>query len=548
MAEATPFWRPKSYEDNPYAYAIFDTPYSLNELKYMDILCQVLAKPSWWIKMNDATILAKWKAESQLSDNDFAFLEAELKDIAATWKLSDPTSAGTVPSPVCGVFTTDKLKQSTLHQAIRSAAVKLEEEARTRGDFHPGSNKQVLDIVHPSLYCAVNGRTQISQTVNALVGDEVLNWPKIGAYDISDKFQWLPTPVKVDDEGKASFGSYVNNIHPTDHAGMYTALESLFSTMLPLFERTLGSNDVVPNLRIKIRSWYDIMPLGRYESARAKWAEMTKDVPAEETKTEEFQARRNDFFANFTDKDVVLNIPQLPSSFDYQQEYPRRPLSGKNLQVIVKIASIELTPDNPKYAGGSWHVEGMTNESIAATGILYYDCENITTSKLAFRHVFDSQYIDSVGYEQDEHAAITGVYGITREGHENLQVVGHVQAEVGRIVVFPNCLQHCVAPFELADPTKPGHRKIVCFFLVNPDNSILSTANVPPQQATWSLRSMEKALSSKLPDVALQSVQDLSGMMTHDEAKKHMEDLMEERKKSSVFAQYLTSEISLCEH
>ncbi|KAG9404208.1 hypothetical protein AC1031_005746 [Aphanomyces cochlioides] len=129
----------------------------------------------------------------------------------------------------------------------------------------------------------------------------------------------------------------------------------------------------------------------------AKWAEMTKDVPAEETQSEEFQAQRRNFFENFTDKAVVLNIPQLPSTFDYQQEYPRLPLAGKNLQVIVKIASIELTPDNPKYTGGSWHVEGMTNESIAATGILYYDCENITTSKLAFRHIFfDASQFDPV--------------------------------------------------------------------------------------------------------------------------------------------------------
>lgn len=34
------------------------------------------------------------------------------------------------------------------------------------------------------------------------------------------------------------------------------------------------------------------------------------------------------------------------------------PLAGKRLQVIVKIGSIHLTPENPQYAGGSWHVEG----------------------------------------------------------------------------------------------------------------------------------------------------------------------------------------------
>jgi hypothetical protein len=29
------------------------------------------------------------------------------------------------------------------------------------------------------------------------------------------------------------------------------------------------------------------------------------------------------------------------------------------LQVVVKLANIELTPEKPHYAGGSWHVEGF---------------------------------------------------------------------------------------------------------------------------------------------------------------------------------------------
>ena len=60
------------------------------------------------------------------------------------------------------------------------------------------------------------------------------------------------------------------------------------------------------------------------------------------------------------------------------------------------------TPEKPEYKGGSWHVEGMLNERIVASGIYYYDQEcvtiqtswgpalthifrNITSSELAFR-------------------------------------------------------------------------------------------------------------------------------------------------------------------
>lgn len=34
------------------------------------------------------------------------------------------------------------------------------------------------------------------------------------------------------------------------------------------------------------------------------------------------------------------------------------------LQIIVKLANIHLTPENPSYDGGTWHVEGQWNENM----------------------------------------------------------------------------------------------------------------------------------------------------------------------------------------
>jgi hypothetical protein len=44
---------------------------------------------------------------------------------------------------------------------------------------------------------------------------------------------------------------------------------------------------------------------------------------------------------------------------------PERPVDilahygEKGIQVIVKLANIHLTPEKPKYEGGTWHVEGQ---------------------------------------------------------------------------------------------------------------------------------------------------------------------------------------------
>lgn len=47
---------------------------------------------------------------------------------------------------------------------------------------------------------------------------------------------------------------------------------------------------------------------------------------------------------------------------------------GRPLQVIVKLANIELTPEKPDYEGGSWHIEGKlvsVKPSTPVTAIYY---------------------------------------------------------------------------------------------------------------------------------------------------------------------------------
>jgi hypothetical protein len=45
--------------------------------------------------------------------------------------------------------------------------------------------------------------------------------------------------------------------------------------------------------------------------------------------------------------------PSLTPSLDLKAEYSKR-----GLQVIVKLANIQLTPEKPDYEGETWHLEG----------------------------------------------------------------------------------------------------------------------------------------------------------------------------------------------
>jgi hypothetical protein len=56
----------------------------------------------------------------------------------------------------------------------------------------------------------------------------------------------------------------------------------------------------------------------------------------------------------------------LPEAFDeYTGELEKTitpySLRGRKIQCIIKLANIHLTPENPEYAGGSWHVEGAAS-------------------------------------------------------------------------------------------------------------------------------------------------------------------------------------------
>ena len=181
----------------------------------------------------------------------------------------------------------------------------------------------------------------------------------------------------------------------------------------------------------------------------------------------------------------------------------------QGLQVIVKMATVELTPEKPSFPAGGWHVEGQMNEHIVGTAIYYLDSKNITPSSLAFRMQTSpdqDEYQERV--EQDDHEWLSAVFGARLGGGTGspcLQNYGSVETREGRLLAFPNVFQHRVSGFELADKTKPGHRRIMVLWLVDPQTRIISTANVPPQQRDWWLESTFRGAGSDVsmpPEIA----------------------------------------------
>lgn len=219
------------------------------------------------------------------------------------------------------------------------------------------------------------------------------------------------------------------------------------------------------------------------------------------------------------------------------------------LQIIVKLASIHLTPEKPRYEGGTWHVEGQGNESMfallsvpplcltiiltasrCASAIYYFSSENITPDSLAFRQSVEDGGMD-LPYLQDDHRAVETIHGFKNED-PTIQDLGRVFTPEGRLLTFPNTMQHKVQPFELANPSRPGHRKILALFLVDPHLRIISTADVPCQQKKcWEEQVRGIGLLATTPGELTQQILDsVNFPVSLDVAKQQRAELMEERK------------------
>jgi hypothetical protein len=225
---------------------------------------------------------------------------------------------------------------------------------------------------------------------------------------------------------------------------------------------------------------------------------------------------------------------------------------SKGLQVIVKLSSIELTPDNPEYEGGSWHIEGMLNEHIVATSIYYYDVQNTTESRIRFRQEAELDDM-AMNYEQDEHEPLCEIFGTDSLRDEvAIQELGSITTPQGRLIAFPNTLQHCVEPFKLADPTRPGHRRFIVMWLVDPHYRICSTRNVPPQQHDWWAPEgyHQVGIDEKLPAELADMVKGEVGEwpMGKEEAKKLRLELMDERTSLMEVVEGRYHEYNFCEH
>ncbi|CAG9948012.1 unnamed protein product [Clonostachys rosea f. rosea IK726] len=616
----------------------------MREVGMMLLMDKLTDKPEWFKKVFDDTIVEKWRRESQTQSEDglfatimrdkmdapvpqpkriiseaaFDFCIAELRSKAKYYVQSKLIP--TLDSSFNTVVKSDELVSKALHQDMHASFQQLLADQAACPDWHPNSNDKVQDLVHPSMYPFVYGRSRfihdevvgihnamefIGQgqivpkntdraTLEGVPNNELYLYSP-GGLEInpeywSNTYQWLPANVAFKDNGRPEFTSYINGLRPDKYPDIYKTIERLLDVVIPAwdqclteisgndrhssgrrssrFERISEASDENDSLwsPFDVEFWKasdfrlpldSLVELNKEEKLDKEGECLTREEMDEEQRLYEQGLPPRVAYVDPEKlarekwrqcRDAVLPEPKSFTEIEYA---PRQNLREKfresGLQVIVKMASIELTPDKPDFPAGGWHIEGQMNERICATALYYVDCENVTSSHLSFCMATDSYLDNSINYEASAFNWLERVYGTglhcgDAESAANIQQYGIVETRQGRVLAFPNDFQHAVSSFSLQDKAKPGHRRFIALWLVDPHQRIISTSNVPPQQKEWWLQHQDQ----RNTPVTSQAIPE--NLMTVEEANEHRLKLMEVRTRVDQISEFGVPGYSFCEH
>lgn len=121
-----------------------------------------------------------------------------------------------------GILKSDSLIHGNLRTALQIAVEPLEDVPPRQKDWHPGSDEQVLDLVHPSLYPLIYGRSRVLKFGSTSLDDCIKRCgegetitlsederqalidrssvPSLERKEYSTNFQWLPCEVDISGE------------------------------------------------------------------------------------------------------------------------------------------------------------------------------------------------------------------------------------------------------------------------------------------------------------------------------------------------------------
>ncbi|CAK7268113.1 hypothetical protein SEPCBS57363_002931 [Sporothrix epigloea] len=499
------------------------------EQRMLEFMDDFTSDRDWTHNLYNKKLMQKWRFSTRwdervmdrddyLSDEMFDYCIKELKEKAV--RLED-VGFITILNAEVTVVKSDFAVSEALGASLKECVARLEDGPAWQKHRKLSSDKQIFDLLDPSLFPVVFGVTR-ALPYGTVPLDDCGAYVGCGTPTTAEpieqrtssstrhnglsRFQWLPADVSIfkAEDGRnttAKIVSYINNLHPHHNRALYGVLEKLVAVAVPMWEEVL--TDWGDCRRIKITSTDDekdfYLPKHcRYRRPRPHGGGYFGDGKGDDTITDEMAKRYKrtweQHYEDWVEKHRRLRFPG-PGAFkpfadrlaatkrvDLQTD-GHNPKFPKGLQIIFKLTNIYLTPEKSTYKDADWQVDGSLSEGICATALYVYDQHNIRPGLLKFRQCVDEKKVEALATRgtYDSLMCFLGLYD-TCPAVQDLGALGLIR---NCLVVFPNVLQHKYEQVRLRDPTKPGYCKILTMHLIDPNRRVLSSANVPPQRKDW---------------------------------------------------------------
>ncbi|OAA77011.1 hypothetical protein LEL_06695 [Akanthomyces lecanii RCEF 1005] len=319
----------------------------------------------------------------------------------------------------------------------------------------------------------------------------------------SGKSQWLATDVKFSGkDDSVTIVSLINNLHPHRHKSLYVTLEHLLPGLVDEWNQTLlykalprGVSRIRPKLYKCGACSADILsscscPVDFRDSSA--WASDCSDNVTPDTWHER---RWNPVLA--------LDGRFVSSRRIYGEVSLRDGFGDRGLQIYVEISTIKLGPDGAVSTDSlhhmCWDLNGNRNERVVATSLICLRRENIDPASggISFRsetkrNAWEDRPNECQTSDPEVVAGLSSAppgpptvpNSATSEDEEHIpsfQELGTVQLPEGRIVTYPNTLQHKFETPKLKESSESGSFHFMQIHLVDPHYIVCSTQFVPPQ-------------------------------------------------------------------
>jgi hypothetical protein len=656
------------------------------EISMLRAMEEVTDRPNWHGDVFRDNIVAEWKAgavakDYLVSDRAWEWCVEELRDKAKEFGVHGRVLVLDCLTGVCKVDISNDICDD-LKGAFEVVAEEMEAAPashRSMSGFY-----QMMEIVDPSLYPLVYGRTKVLEQGGAVSVKDMDDWygrgiesenqellvdlyygleseqtvprhrrhgggwrrwdgqagdqgrPPNHGHRCSSWFQWLPCEVVFtgDSSPGVQITSYINNLHPQRYSKAYKAIEKAVSAAVEAWNDVLDKSEPfnwhktqlrpLPGRtpqRIKTYGVQYPVPLTAYSDELSRAHHFRDSVGPESPEAAQAIKTLEEALARcrFGTREELLEPnsecsypqeldgwdilkryihPEPGVSFSYSDwatghntsrgivpiktvktdnfvEYSyadheyfdvslRDEFADRGLQVIVRVASIELTPDRPSHPGEpedhldgqpdelSFHPDGQLNEHVVATALVFFDVENVTPLRVLFCRAARLRACELADHKHEDLGALMEVFGpleyyndeedaapcLARE-LSRMRDMGSVGAwcssvrRKGRLVAFPSALHYRLGECELVDRDRPGRARFLALHLVDPNYRVCSTRNVPPQRPDWWAYDVAKkapvsakGLPQELIDQILEDAK--VGMMGAEEAEEIRRDVCRE--------------------